>query len=158
MAKRVSRWLRGLGLWAVCFAALLPLHGDEVRFAECPPAVRSTVERNLLGGKVDEIMEIRINDHALYLVELDLKGFRDAKLYVAGDGSLRKIVEEVRLRHLPESVRRAVEQHLGGRAHVDDIEKVTIGENVRYHVEIEEPRQPDRTLVFEEDGAISSSK
>jgi uncharacterized membrane protein YkoI len=117
-----------------------------------------TVEQNLLGGKLDEIKEIRINDHTLYIVEIDLKGFREAKLYIAGDGYLRKIVVEVRFRDLPEAVRLSIEQQIDRRAKVDDIEKEIIEGKVRYRVEIEQPKQPDRFLVLEEDGSISSDK
>ncbi|MDF1823622.1 MAG: hypothetical protein P1U68_03210 [Verrucomicrobiales bacterium] len=133
-------------------------HAEKIRLSKCPIPVQSTIEKNLRGGKLDEIKAIRINDHVLYLVEIDLKGFRGAKLYIAGDGSLRKILEEMRLRDIPEPVRHSVEQQVKRRAQINDIEKEVIEGKVRYLIEIEHPKQPDRIVVFEEDGSISSSK
>lgn len=147
-----------LCLCVACCPGTQNLLADDIKLKECPAAVRQTIEQNLLGGNVDEIKEIRINDHVLYIVEIDLKGFREARLYIAGDGALRKIVEEIKLRDLPVPVRQSLDQYIKRPAQVEDIEKVTIEEATQYHIEIKQPKIPDRTLIFEEDGSISSDK
>jgi hypothetical protein len=150
--------IRRVSLCLACLAFTLTALAEKVRLSECPAPVRATIEQNLLGGKVDGIKAIRINDHVLYLVEIDLKGFREAKLYISGDGNLRKIIEEIRLRDLPEPVRQAVEQQVKRRAQIEDIEKETIEGRVRYRIEIDPPKQKDRTVVFEANGSISFDK
>lgn len=111
-----------------------------------------------MGGKLDEIKEIKINDHTLYLVKIDLKGFRDARLHISGDGTLRKAIAEIRLRDLPEPVRLAVEKLVKRRAQIEDIETEMINGITRYRVEIDPPKQPDKIYVFDEDGSIVSNK
>lgn len=154
-AGRLGPWL---GLCLACFLAALPARADNLRLKELPAAVQATIQANRLGGNVEKIKEIRINDYVLYLVEIDLKGFREATLYIAGDGALRKVAEEIRQKDLPEPVRLSLERHVDRKAHIDDIEKVTIEGEVRYEVEIEQPKRPDRILIFEEDGTIASDK
>lgn len=150
-----------LRFFAVCLACSLTAslsHADDRRLRECPTAVQSTILQNLLGGKVDEINEIRINDHSLFLVEIDLKGFKDAKLYISGDGTLRKALVEIRLQDLPEAVRLSLQRLVKRRGQINDIEKEIIEGKVRYRIEIEQQKQPDRTVTFEEDGSLSLDK
>lgn len=111
-----------------------------------------------MGGKVDHIKEIRINDHALYIVEIDFRRFKDARLYVSGDGTLRKTLIEIRFQELPDAVRLSVERLVNRRSQIDEIEKEIIEGKVRYRIEIEQPKQPDKVVLFEEDGTISLDK
>ncbi len=156
--RDASHWLRTSVLCGFCSLATFTSQAEKARLSKCPPSVQETIKRNLLGGKLDEIKAIRINDHVLYLVEIDFKGFREAKLYISGDGTLQKILEEIRLRDLPEQVRLSVEQQVNRRAQIEDIEKEIIDGRVRYRVEIDPPKQRDRIVVFEENGTISSDK
>lgn len=154
----VSRRLRVVSLCVVLTLGALTAHAEKVKLSECPVPVQATINRNLLGGKLERIKAIRINDHVLYVVEIDLKGFKEAKLYISGDGSLRKIIEEIRLKELPEPVRVSVERQVKRRAQINNIERETVEGRIRYRIEIEHPRQPDRTVVFDENGAIPSGK
>lgn len=152
MVARLS--LVSLALWITGFAG----RADEISLASCPEAVRVTIESRLNGGEVDEIKKVAVGDHVLYLVEIDLRGFREIKLQVRGDGSLQKYVEEIRFHELPESVRAEVTPLLVGLKRVDDVEKVIIDGQTRYHVEIKSPQMPDQDLVFDENGAVFSQK
>jgi len=154
-----SRRARALVVVAVSSVAALSGVAEELELSECPSEVQSTIRENLRGGKVDDIERFRIEGHTLYIVEVDIEGFRDLKLHISGSGALRKSVEEIRFRELPRPVREALEGYrklLGGS--VDDVEKVTVEEETRYHVEIEQRGEPDRHVVFEADGSVASSK
>jgi uncharacterized membrane protein YkoI len=157
MTMRAPRWFRCFGLGAACALVSPLLCADDIKLHECPLAVRTTIERNLLGGKLDEIKEIRIADHTLYVVEIDLKGFREAKLYVAGDGTLRKTVQEIRFKDLPEPVRAALNRYTK-KGKVEDVEMVYINGKVQYEVEIDQPKGPDRIITFDADGTVTDEK
>lgn len=153
----LSRQTCGL-VAAVSVAGAVLAGAEEMELSECPPEVQSTIREHVKARKVDEIHRIAIEGHTLYLVEYDVKGFKDGKLHVTGAGIFRKSVEEIRPGELPDAVRTALEPYLKGRAHIDDAERVVSDGRTRYYVEIERPRLPDRRLVFESDGTISSSK
>ena len=148
--------------WAAVVLVLVllgsPALADKVKLSECPYPVQLTIQENLLGGKVEKIKEIRINDYVLYLVELDLKDFKEATLYIAGDGTLRKVLQEIKLRDLPDPVRRSIEMQVKRRGHIDDIEKEIVDGKVRYLVELERPKEKDQVVIFEADGTISFEK
>jgi len=149
-------WIVGV-LASIALGALSAGAGD-LKLSECPPEVRATILANLGKGDIDDIHRIRIEGHTLYLVDIDLKGFRDGKLHVSGTGVLRKSVREIRKKDLPPVVLDNLASFLKGRAHIEDIEQVFAEGKTRYHVEVEHPRQPDRHLVFEADGTIASYK
>lgn len=154
---RIARRLRVVGLSSLCFV-VAHLYAGKLRLADCPVAVRETIVRNLMGGKLDEIKEIKINDHALYLVEIDLKGFRDAKLHISGDGTLRKALVEIKLRDLPAPVLREVEELVKRRAQIEDVDMEIIQGKTLYRVKIDPPKGPDKVYYFEEDGSIATNK
>ncbi len=156
--RRATHWLRAAGLCLLCFAAVSISYADKIRLRDCPPEVRETIERNLLGGNLDWIKEIRINDHALYLVEIDLKLFKEAKLHISGDGTLRKTVIEMRFQDLPEAVRHSLERLVKRRGQIEDVEKEIVEGKVYYRVKIKRPKQPNQTIFFEEDGTIAVGK
>lgn len=156
--KHATYRLRNTGLCIAVIAAASTSYADKIRLRDCPPAVRETIERNLLGGDLDWIKEIRINDHALYLVEIDLKLFKEAKLHISGDGTLRKTLIEIRRQDLPPAVLASLERLIKRRGQIEDVEKEIIEGRVRYQVEIKRPKQPDRIVLFEEDGTIALDK
>ena len=152
--SRSSVFLLGLAI----ALALIEGEAKERKLEKCPPAVQQTIRKNLLGGELDKIKEIRISEYVLYIVEIDLKGFRGAKLYISGDGTLRKIVEEIRFKDLPEPVRLSVASYATRKGKVEDVEKVLINGEVLYQVEIEPPKGKDQVFLFEPDGSLSSEK
>lgn len=125
----------------------------EVRLADCPPEVQTTVNDNARGGRIDEVDVIGIEGKTIYIAEVELPRDRDLKIYVSGNGALVKTLEDIALREAPEAVRTAV-QGLGGS--VDDVDKETNGETVTYHVEIDRTGEPDLDVVLAVNGAILS--
>ena len=88
MTMRAPRWFRCFGLCAACALVSPLLCADDIKLHECPLAVRTTIERNLLGGKLDEIKEIRIADHTLYVVEIDQPKGPDRIITFDADGTV----------------------------------------------------------------------
>ena len=82
----------------------------------------------------------------MYIVEIDLKGFRGAKLYISGDGTLRKTVEEIRFKDLPEPVRLSVSGYATRKGKVEDVEKLIINGAVLYQDEIEPTKGKDQVV------------
>lgn len=139
------------------FIALLStpvLAGDnDLRLDQCPAAVQATIRENSRGGPIDDIDRIGIDGNVIYRAEIDLPQDQDLKLYIAGNGALLKVLEEISLAEAPEAVRRVAKEQ-GGT--IDDVAKETKGQTVTYHVEIDRPGQPDLDLVLAADGAILS--
>ncbi|QJE98014.1 hypothetical protein [Luteolibacter luteus] len=125
----------------------------EIRLADCPQAVQSTIQSNARGGHIDEVDFISIDGKEIYIAEVDLPRDRDLKVYVSGNGTLSKTLEDIALREAPEAVRNAV-QGLGGT--VDDVDKEIAGQVVTYHVEIERHGARDLDVVVSSDGTILS--
>ncbi len=125
----------------------------ELRLADCPEAVRTTIQANARDGVIDEVDLIAIEGKRIYIAEVDLKRGRDLKIYVNGDGALVKTREDIALRELPQAVADAVKK-LGGT--VDDVEKEVAGDKVTFVVEIDRQGQPDLDVVLAADGAVVS--
>lgn len=138
-------------------AAVGSARADDVQLTDCPEAVRQTIEANQ-NGKLDDIKRFSIGDHVLYLVHFDLKGFRDLRLQIRGDGTLQKSVEEIRRQDLPEVVRKMLEPMLVKGAHIEEVEKVIVEGEVQYRIEIEKPHLPDQVVTFDEAGTLLNDK
>jgi len=134
------------------------LTAEEIKLSSCPDPVRATIQAHLHRGELDDIKRIEVEDRVLFLVEIDLKGFRDLILHIAGSGKLLKSVEEMRLPDLPPPIREAVGKILVEKGRVEEIEKVITDGRTEYHVEIERPKLPDVKLVFDEIGTLLSQK
>lgn len=148
---------RFCGVLFACLA-VVPLRADDVPLTDCPEPVRQTIELHRKSGKLDDIKRFSIGDHVLYLVHFDLKGFRDLRLQIRGDGTLQKSVEEIRRPDLPEAVRKSLDPMLVKGAHIEEIEKVIADGVTRYRIEIEKPHVPDQVVLFDEAGALVSDK
>jgi hypothetical protein len=60
---------------------------EDVSIDQVPPAVRATIEREALGGRIDDIERETKDGRVVYEVEFE-QGGRDYEIHVAGDGSL----------------------------------------------------------------------
>lgn len=127
----------------------------EIRLADCPAAVRATIQQNSRGGHIDEVESHGIEGRTLYVAEVDLPGGRDLKIHVAADGALLKTREDSAIAEVPEAVRKAVEARLGGGI-ADDVDKETGGTVVTWHVEIDRKGAKDLELVIDSAGKILS--
>jgi hypothetical protein len=123
----------------------------ELRIEDCPPTVQATVDANARGGVIDEVDLIAIEGKEIYIAEVELPRDRDLKIYVSGNGSLVKTLEELSLRELPAFIR-DVTRGYGGT--LDDVEKEVAGSKVTFHVEIDRKGLPDIDLVLNAEGGV----
>ncbi|MCB1129581.1 MAG: hypothetical protein KDN05_00530 [Verrucomicrobiae bacterium] len=134
----------------------LALGGDkelEIRLADCPPAVRTTIEANARGGQLDEIKLLVIGDRELYIAEVELVGDLDLDIHVRGDGTLVKTREDVPKEDHPRFAERLASEH-GGQ--LDDVDKELSQAKTTYHIEIDRRGQPDLDLITDEAGNVLS--
>lgn len=62
---------------------------DEVPLEQVPPAVRATIEREMQGGRLEEIERETMNGRTVYEVELVRDG-KKRELHIAEDGTVLK--------------------------------------------------------------------
>ncbi|HEX6213140.1 MAG TPA: PepSY domain-containing protein [Methylomirabilota bacterium] len=62
---------------------------DEVSLEQVPPAVRATIERELGGGRLEEIERETKNGRTVYEVELVRDG-KEREVHIAEDGTVLK--------------------------------------------------------------------
>jgi hypothetical protein len=80
-------------LIAVALATFVILLGparspaDEVSLEQVPPAVRATIERELGGGRLEEIERETKNGRTVYEVELVRDG-KEREVHIAEDGTV----------------------------------------------------------------------
>ena len=84
---RTMKTLEALILIALA-GSTLNLRADDIKLEQCPAAVQDTIRSNARDGRIDDINLITIEDRALYVVEVDLKGDKDLKLHVGSDDKL----------------------------------------------------------------------
>ncbi len=130
------------------------LLANEIPLSQVPTPVRETIKENAGLGRIDEIKTIRMENRVLYLAEIDLAGKRERKIHVSGDGSLLKIVDDVRLGELPRRIKAAMAPYLGTGARFDSADRVTAGGKTEYHVEIDLADDVDLYLVLDETGEV----
>ncbi|MCU0797497.1 MAG: hypothetical protein MUF31_16375 [Akkermansiaceae bacterium] len=124
----------------------------ELAIHECPQPVRSTIESNARGGMIEEVDWVAINGKEIYVAEVDLPRDTDLKIYVAADGQLIKIREDLAFAEAPQEVRNTLGS-FGGR--VDDLDRETEGSTVTYYAEIERSGQSDLKLTLDASGRVT---
>lgn len=129
----------------------------DIALAECPPEVQATIIDASRGGEIDEVELTRIEDRTLYVAEVDLPGKRDLELYVAGDGRLLEIEEEIAWSELPARVQDTLRLQAGSAGRVDDLARNTAGKTVTFSAEIEISGQPDIDVEVAADGRLLST-
>ena len=134
-------------------AAFATAHGRELQLGACPSAVQSAIEANARGGVIDEVDLISIESKEIYIAEVDLPRDLELKVYVSGNGTLLKTLEDVPLASRPAFIRDAVREH-GGT--IDDVEKEIAGGKVTWHVEIDRKGIPDMNVVLNAEGGVIS--
>ena len=130
------------------------LHAEDISLKHCPERVRETIQDNLGVGRIDDIKVIRMQNRVLYLAEIDLPGNRERKIHIGGDGTLLKVVEELRLGDLPRQVKLTIETFLTPGADFESAARVTAAGKTEYHVELELAGDVDLHLVLNENGEI----
>lgn len=133
-------------------AATATATARELAIHECPQPVRSTIESNARGGMIEEVDWVAINGKEIYVAEVDLPRDTDLKIYVAADGQLIKIREDLAFAEAPPEVRNTL-TGFGGR--VDDLDRETEGTKVTYYAEIERSDQSDLKLTLDASGRVT---
>lgn len=139
---------------AALLGAAPRLCAQSVTLKQCPEPVAATIVSHLGQGRADKIKLIRIENRVLYLVKIKMPGRSDRKLHISGDGTLLKIVDEIRHEDLPEAVRNALAPFLAGKGRFDEAERITVDGRVEYHVEVDLPAGVDLHLFFSEAGEL----
>lgn len=127
---------------------------DDISLAQCPSAVQEAIQKNLRGGKLDDIEKKHHGDRSIYIVEVDLPGRdddNDLELHIAEDGKLLKLVEDIDLKSTPPAVRDTL-RNFGGK--VDDIDRVEMDGQVTYHADFDRNNDDDIDVVVTADGKI----
>lgn len=125
----------------------------EIRLTDCPPAVRSAIEKNSRGGVIDEIESYTVEDRRLFIADIELAGDRDLKLHVSADGVLLKTTEEITMTEMPAAVKSTAETRAAGEQ-IDDVKMITEKKIVIYLVEIDRKAAADIKLEISVDGKI----
>lgn len=142
-------------LFAVLAGGVSPeLVAREIPLSQCPDPVREMIREHTGFGRVDEIKTIRTENRILYVAEIELPGQRERKLHVSGDGTLLKMVEDVRQGDLPRPVKAAIAPFLTPGVRFDSADRVTQSGRAEYHVEIDLADETDLHLVLDESGGI----
>lgn len=148
MKTILTHGLIALSLSAFTFA------DDDISLAQCPTAVQEVIQKNLRGGKLDDIEKKHYGDRSIYVADIDLPGRdddNDLELHIAEDGRLLKAIEDIDLKDTPAAVRDAL-RSFGGK--VDDIDRVEADGQVTYHAEVDRDNDDDLDVVVAADGKI----
>ncbi len=148
MKTILTHSLIALSLSAFSFA------DDDISLNQCPPAIQDAIQKNLRGGKLDDIEKKHYGDRSIYVADIDLPGRdddNDLELHIAEDGSLLKVIEDIDLKDTPPAVRDAL-RSFGGK--VDDIDRVEADGQVTYHAEIDREKDHDLDAVVAADGKV----
>jgi uncharacterized membrane protein YkoI len=148
MKTILTQSLIALSLSAFSFA------DDDISLHQCPPAVQDAIQKNLRGGKLDDIEKKHYGDRSTYVAEVELPGRddnNDLELHIAEDGRLLKSIEDIDLKDTPPAVRDAL-RNFGGK--VDDVDRVEMDGQVTYHAEIDRNNDDDLDVVVAADGKV----
>jgi uncharacterized membrane protein YkoI len=140
-------------LIALCLSAF-SFADDDISLNQCPSAVQETIQKNIRGGKLDDIERKNYGNRSIYVAEVDLPGRdddNDLELHIAEDGGLLKLIEDIDLKDTPAAVRDAL-RSFGGK--VDDIDRVEADGQVTYHAEIDRENDHDLDVVVAADGKV----
>ncbi len=130
------------------------LTAEDVPIRQCPEQVLRTIRGHVGTGRIDEVKTVRMENRFFYLAEIDLPGERERMLQVGGDGTLMRIVDEVRLGELPRSVKSALAPFLTEGSAFGCAERVTGSDQTVYCIDLGLVDDVDLHLVLGEHGEI----
>jgi hypothetical protein len=129
------RLLTSVGLFCLAFGMPAADDEEEIKFADCPAAVRKTLEAEAKGAKIETVTrEKDDDDQTIYWADVSLRG-REYVIGVLEDGTLTEINlavddDEIPLTQCPPDVQATFRREAFG----ERIESV--GKDVRYGVKI----------------------
>lgn len=121
-----------------------------------PAAVRETVIKAANGGRTEEVKIVNAPNDAgkIYLVEIELADDRDLDLKLSASGEILKSTEEVALSAAPEGVQAALKNLAGTTARIEDVKKVTKGQEVTWRAELDRKHTPDTKVRLDAQGKV----
>ncbi|MES2923054.1 MAG: hypothetical protein V4819_15975 [Verrucomicrobiota bacterium] len=126
----------------------------EIRFKDCPPAVRSTISANLNGGVIDEIDRVQRNGLTRYIVDIDGPAGRDITFRLTPAGRVLFTTEDVKLSECPLAVRQAIQNLLQIGWRIDDIDREVNGQGIRFRVDFDRSNARDVEYLLTRDGKV----
>lgn len=139
----------------IVFAATaLSLQAKEVRLKDCPAGVKKAINSNLDGGVLDEIDRVVISGKTRYIVDIDGPGTRDVTFRFTPGGKVALKVEDITYQQAPRAVRNAIDNLLVSGSRIDDIDRVTQGNTVKFRVDIDRNNQTDMEYTISSSGKI----
>ncbi len=130
------------------------LRAEGIPTKQCPEPVWRTIRDHLGKGRLDEVKTIRKDGRILYLAEIELPGSRERLLHVGDDGTLHKLIEEIRLKDLPYPVQSALNPFLANSTRFDGADRVRADGRTEYHLDLELVDDVDLHLVLGESGEV----
>lgn len=121
-----------------------------------PAAVRETVTKAANGGLTEEVKVVQASSGGgkVYVVEIELADDRDLDLRLSDTGEILKSSEEVALTSAPDAVRAALTKLAGTDARIEDVKKVTKGQEVTWKAELDRKNAPDTKIRLDSQGAV----
>lgn len=123
----------------------------EIALAQCPPSVQKTLQDYRQQGTLEEIEMTRISDQSVYVAEIDLPQDRDLTVIVGEDGKLIETQEELLIHEVPSKIADAVKNMPG---HIDEVTRYTIGDQIRFRIELDQVQGPDHHILVANDGSV----
>jgi hypothetical protein len=151
-----SLWVVTAVLTGLVFGRAPGLDEQELKFAECPPAVQKTFHAETKGAKIETVTREKEDDETVYWADVSLGG----KTYAIGvleDGTLTELNlavddDEVPLERCPPAVQATLRLEAFG-AKID-----TVGKDMKYGTPIYETvvehKGKDYEIVVAEDGTL----
>lgn len=144
-------------LTALSLALALPLTAaadDDLTIDKVPPPVAQAIRAALQDAQIDDIETVTLDGRTLYIAEAE-RGGRDITVHVTDRGQLIRRDEDIKLDEAPAPVRERAKAFAG---RVDDIDRVTEGDTIRYEIEIDRDGAPDLDVVIDATGKVLSEK
>lgn len=137
-------------------ALILPLSAaDTIELADCPPAVRATIDANLQGGTLEDIEQDTRKDAIVYDADVVLGENDVLELRIAEDGTLQETRRKIELDAAPEAVAAAV-RGLGGQ--FESLREIHWGDQVRYRAVVVAENGDKANVEFADDGTELNRK
>jgi hypothetical protein len=149
-------WFATVGLLGLAFGGVAAGDEQEIKFAECPPAVKKTFEAEAKGAKIETVSKETDEDETIYWADVVLGG----KTYAIGvleDGTLSEMnlavdEDEVPFERCPPAVQATFKSEAFG-FRID-----TVGKDMKYGITIYEAMVEHKGKSYEvvvaEDGTL----
>lgn len=138
----------------IAAASTATLQAKEIRFKDCPAAVKKAINARLAGGTIDDIDRVVIKGKTRFIVDIDGPGNRDVTYRLSVKGKEHLKTEDISFNAAPAVIRSAINGQLRPGWRIDDIDRVTQNKVTTFVVEIDRNNAPDLKLTFSASGKV----